>query len=376
MSEEWPLQQQEEQQQKTLGLGAAAFAGLAGTALTAGAKVYSASQNKTQAPATVPYQNVDPTQVQNNSIQGDLGSLASASQLSGSVNTTTAQQALAARNITQPGYSNLAGALSSQATSLAQNPYQVPQSVVDQLSQYAAENNIGEGTGASSGFSQSNLLRSLGINALQYGQTNLSAATSALSTLSGTAPNVNPTSPLSFLLTPSQALQTQTTNNTNNQQIGQGAANAAATAANSNSDNLWDSITSQISPLSSAIQNAITPSGGGNSGGGNSGGGNTGPGSTNGMLAAGAPNSLALRSGTSCWVARAVFGERDPRWRRWRKWFFSSAPRWFLRIYMRYGRTWAAFINRHPALKPILAVWMNRCIATIKWKPDCVATPA
>ena len=343
-----------------------AWVALGSAAITAAGTIYSSSKNKASAPVTVPYQNVDPTQVQNNAIQGDLGSLGSASQLAGSVNTTTAQQALAARNITQPGYSNLAGALGSQATQLAENPYQVPQSVVDQLSQYAAENNIGEGTGASSGFSQSNLLRSLGINALQYGQTNLSAATSALSTLSGTAPNVNPTSPLSFLLTPSQALQTTTTNNTNNQQIGQGAANAAAAAANSNSNNLWDSITSQINPLSSAVQNAITPSGGGNSG----------AGSTNGMLAAGAPNSLAVRSGTSCWVARAVFGERDPRWRRWRKWFFSSAPRWFLRIYMRYGRTWAAFINRHPVIKPILAVWMNRCIATIKWKPDCVATPA
>ena len=137
--------------------------------------------------------------------------------------------------------------------------------MVDQLSQYAAENNIGEGTGASSGFSQSNLLRSLGVNELQYGQTNLGLATSALSTLSGTAPNISPTSPLSFLLTPSQALGTATTNATNNQQINQGAANSATAAGNANSSNLFDSLTGSIgqSALTSAVQSALNGNYGG-----------------------------------------------------------------------------------------------------------------
>jgi hypothetical protein len=252
----------------TIGLGAAAFATLAAGTLSAGATVYSASQNKAKAPATVPYQNVDPTQVQNNAISGDIASLGNATTLANSSNTAEAQSALAARNITQPGYSALAGNLSTDANNLASNPYAVPQSVVDQLSQYAAENNIGEGTGNASGFSQNNLLRSLGVNSLQYGAQNLASATSALSTLSGTAPNISPVSPLSFLLTPSQALSTATTNATNNQQIGQGAANAAAAAQNANSNNLWDTITSQIQPLTSAgaaaINGAVTSNTGSN----------------------------------------------------------------------------------------------------------------
>jgi hypothetical protein len=211
------------------------------------------------APA-VPYQNIDPTAVQNAAISGDQSSLAAATALGGSITNSSALQSVAARNITQPGYSSLAGSLSSDASALAANPYQVPQSVVDQLGQYAAENNIGEGTGAASGFSQSNLLRSLGINSLQYGAQNLASATSALSTLSGTAPNISPTSPLSFLLTPSQALQTATTNATNNQQINQGAANSATAAANANSSNLFDSLTGAIgqSGLSSATQAYLT----------------------------------------------------------------------------------------------------------------------
>jgi hypothetical protein len=233
------------------------WAAAAAAVVGAGASYGLSSLNKQQAPATIPYQNVNPTTVQNNAISGDIASLSSANSLAGSTTTTQAQQALAARNISQPGYSTLAGDLTQQATNLAANPSQVPQSVVDQLSQYAAENNIGEGTGNASGFSQNNLVRSLGLNALQYQTQNLASATSALSTLSGTAPNVSPVSPLSFLLTPSQALQTATTNATNNQQIAQGGANAAAAAANANSNNLFDSLTSQISPLTSAGLNAI-----------------------------------------------------------------------------------------------------------------------
>lgn len=234
-----------------------AWVSLGAAAVGAAGSIYSASQNKAKAPATVPYQNIDPTAVQNAAISGDQASLGAATSLAGSTNTSAAQQSLAARNITQPGYSALAGNLSTDANNLAANPYQVPQSVVDQLSQYAAENNIGEGTGNASGFSQDNLLRSLGVNQLQYGQTNLGLATSALSTLSGTAPNISPTSPLSFLLTPSQSLSAQTNNATQNQAIGQGAANASAAAANQNSANLFDTITSQINPLVSAGAAAI-----------------------------------------------------------------------------------------------------------------------
>jgi hypothetical protein len=236
---------------------------LGAAAVSAAGSIYSSSQNKAKAPATVPYQNIDPTQVQDTSISGDISSLPNANLLATTSGESTAQQAVAERNITQPGYSQLAGNLSSDANNLAANPYSVPQSVVDQLSQYAAENNIGEGTGADSGFSQSNLLRSLGVNQLQYGQTNLGLATSALSTLSGTAPNISPVSPLSFLLTPSQSLAAQTNNATQNQAIGQGAANASAAAANQNSANLFDTISGQIGPLTSAGAAAL---GGNNAG--------------------------------------------------------------------------------------------------------------
>lgn len=156
------------------------------------------------------------------------------------------QQATKLKNQSLPGYSQLASNLTGQATSLAANPYAIPQSVTDQLTQYAAEQNIGNGTGANSGFSGNNMLRSLGINALQYGQSNLASATNALGVLSGTAPSVSPMSPLSFLVTPQQSAANQTYTNTQNQEIAQAGNNANAAASNQNSATLWDNLTQSV----------------------------------------------------------------------------------------------------------------------------------
>ena len=212
--------------------------------VSAAATIVGGLLNKQKAPATAAYTPVNPSQVESQTINADLSNQGSAQQLAGSSNTFNSSQALQMLNTALPGYSGLASSLMGNAQSIAADPYAVPKSVTDQLTQYAAENNIQAGTGASSGFSGSNMLRSLGINALQYGQTNMQTAMSALSTLTGTAPQVSPTSPLSFMLSPSSVLQTQTQNNTMQQNVAQGANNASAAAGNANSSNLWDSITS------------------------------------------------------------------------------------------------------------------------------------
>ena len=232
------------------GLGAKAV-------MTVGGAVM-ASQNKQKGAEAVPYEAVDPTQVQKNVIQGDLATLNDATTLANRSSTEIAKQSVANRNITQPGYGPLSEALSRQATDMAKDPYAVPQSVIDQLSQVAAEHNITAGTGAASGFSQNSMLRSLGVNALDYGQKNFAAATNALSILSGTAPNISPVSPLSFMLSPQQTLETITNNNTQKQAIAQGAENSRTAADNANSANLWDSITSATGSLTPAVGAAVT----------------------------------------------------------------------------------------------------------------------
>ena len=221
-------------------------------AISAAGSIGGALLNKASAPATAQYQNVNPTQVQSNAIQGDLSTLPQANQLANASNSTDLMQAISNLNTALPGFSGLQQGLVGQASNMAANPYALPQQAIGQILQTGAENNIMGGTGAASGFSQNNSLRSLGINVEQYGQQQFQNSLSALSTLTGTAPNVSPVSPLTFMLTPQNALSAVTNNNTQNQAVQQGANNAAAAASNYNSANLFDSLTSQIGPLSSA----------------------------------------------------------------------------------------------------------------------------
>lgn len=224
--------------------------------------------NKKKAPAVVPYTPVNPQAEQTNAISGNLSALPSIDDLLAQSNTFQQSQASQLMEKALPGYGQFARNLTSTASSLAANPYQVPKSVTDQLTQYAAENNIAGGTGAASGFSESNILRSLGVNALQYGQANLSSAMNALSVLTGTAPRTSPMSPLSFLVTPAEQISNQQLTNRMQQQTGQGGANAATAAANWNSQNLWDSITGTLTPsyinsIASMVHGNPTPAGGG-----------------------------------------------------------------------------------------------------------------
>lgn len=204
--------------------------------------------NKKQAPPVVPYQPVDLQQQQGTAIQGNTASLPSLENLLSQSNTFQQTQASQLMNQALPGYAQFAQNLLGTASNLASNPYQVPQSVMDQLAQYGAEHNIAGGTGATSAFSGSSILRSLGVNALQYGQTNLQNAMSALSVLTGTAPRTSPMSPLSFMVTPQQQAQNQQYTNTLQQQIAQGGANARTAAQNWNTQNLWDTLTSTLTP--------------------------------------------------------------------------------------------------------------------------------
>lgn len=209
-----------------------------------GSSLIASSGSKAVAPNTVQYANVNPSTVEGSTVQGDLANQGSLESLLSQSNQFQQGQQLSNLNTALPGYSQFASNLTSTASNLAANPYAVPSSVVGQLTQYASENNIGTGATASSGFSQDNLLRSLGVNALQYGQSNLGLATSALSTLTGTAPQVSALSPLNFLTTQTQGLGTATTNAGQNQAINQGAANAAAGVTNANSASLYDGLVS------------------------------------------------------------------------------------------------------------------------------------
>jgi hypothetical protein len=63
-----------------------------------------------------------------------------------------------------------------------------------------------------------------------------------------------------------------------------------------------------------------------------------------------------------CWVARAVYGSDNPRWRMFREWLLADAPAWLRNLYIARGESFAAWISNKPALKAVIRRWMDRRI--------------
>ena len=63
-----------------------------------------------------------------------------------------------------------------------------------------------------------------------------------------------------------------------------------------------------------------------------------------------------------CWVARAVYGEENPRWLLFRDWLLADAPAWFRGLYLRHGEHVARWIAPHAAVKSIIRLWMDSVI--------------
>lgn len=70
--------------------------------------------------------------------------------------------------------------------------------------------------------------------------------------------------------------------------------------------------------------------------------------------------SGASKAAAGCWVARAVYGENNPKWVTFRTWLFLDAPEWFRNLYMKHGEQFSKLVNMCPPLKKILRVLMDK----------------
>jgi hypothetical protein len=60
-----------------------------------------------------------------------------------------------------------------------------------------------------------------------------------------------------------------------------------------------------------------------------------------------------------CWVAREVYGAHNPSWLLFRNWLDTKAPRWFDKLYIKFGERFAKFISNKPRLKARIRIWMD-----------------
>ena len=72
-----------------------------------------------------------------------------------------------------------------------------------------------------------------------------------------------------------------------------------------------------------------------------------------------------------CWVARAVYGESNPKWLIFREWLLTLAPKWLLKLYIRFGERFASFIKDKPKIKNIIRHYMDKaCLIILKEKKN------
>ena len=67
-----------------------------------------------------------------------------------------------------------------------------------------------------------------------------------------------------------------------------------------------------------------------------------------------------------CWVAREVYGKQDMRWLIFRTWLKYEAPKWFNKLYINYGESYAKFISNKPVFKWVTKKLMDKIIAKKK----------
>ena len=215
--------------------------------VAAGATVYSSSQQskaaKAAAKASAANQvaPVDLQEEQTKAIEGNIANQAKIESLVSSTNAFNQSQATSMMEQAIPGFSALQGKLMATTNDLLTNPYDLPKDVQTNLERLAAERGVSAGTRGT--FNEFSLLRDLGVNSLQYGQSRINQAGGLAGIISSIAPKANVMSPLSFYNTPAQYVANQQMNNANDQAVKQGAINAELAAANYQNAGIANAIT-------------------------------------------------------------------------------------------------------------------------------------
>ena len=216
------------------------------------------SANNMKGPAAAPYTPVNVGQQETAALQANQNNLGANEQLSAQTNTFNQSQANSMMEQALPGWQKLQSSLMNTTQNLLTNPYQLPSDVQQNLERQAAEQGVS--SGARGQFNQFSLLRDLGVNELQYGQSRISQAQGLSSFLAGSAPRVNPMSPMSMFVSPQEAIQQQQYTNTQQQSIAQGYNNSQAQLNNYKTQMVNNSFQSAMGMIGGMAANgAFTP---------------------------------------------------------------------------------------------------------------------
>ena len=72
-----------------------------------------------------------------------------------------------------------------------------------------------------------------------------------------------------------------------------------------------------------------------------------------------AASIAAIAAMFMCWAAREVYGADNPKWLVFREWMLTRAPKWLLRLYLKYGERLARWLRGKDRVKAVLRRWMD-----------------
>jgi len=201
----------------------------------------SAAKKAAKASAANKVAPVDLQEEQTKALDGNLANQKKINTLVSSTNSFNQSQATSMMESAIPGFSALQSKLMTTTNDLLTNPYDLPKDVQTNLERLAAERGVSAGTRGT--FNEFSLLRDLGVNSLQYGQSRINQAGGLAGIISSIAPKANVMSPLSFYNTPQQYAANQQLTNANNQATTQGAINANLAATNYQNAGIANAVT-------------------------------------------------------------------------------------------------------------------------------------
>jgi len=76
----------------------------------------------------------------------------------------------------------------------------------------------------------------------------------------------------------------------------------------------------------------------------------------------GSISGIPSDQGTTCWIARAAFGEADIRWMIFRAWLLDDAPAWFRWLYIRHGEAVGTWLTQREGARGIVRTLMMPAI--------------
>lgn len=78
-----------------------------------------------------------------------------------------------------------------------------------------------------------------------------------------------------------------------------------------------------------------------------------------GLSALGSAGGAIGAAAIMCWVAREVYGKENYRWRLFKDWLLTRAPRWFRELYRTRGEAFAAWLHDRACMKRVIRWWMD-----------------